>query len=167
MPRPHRSMLSAPSFSLQRRAECPAGTSFLGSVPSQQKSLSALWILAPLIVNRNTSTFVQSQVEVEDVKPPLAITILTSDSPPGLSDFFGPAGAASDSQILKGFQGRSPWLALTWRMPMGVHGGTTAFPAVPGSNPGALIFLVASSVQNRGRMPAGITSRKCPDCCWA
>jgi len=31
----------------------------------------------------------------EDFKPPLAAAILTSDSPLGLSDFFGPPGAAS------------------------------------------------------------------------
>ena len=39
-----------------------------------------------------TSTGVSAQ-QVEDFKPPLATAILTSDSPPGLSDFFGPAGA--------------------------------------------------------------------------
>jgi hypothetical protein len=42
----------------------------------------------------------------------LAAAILTSDSPPGLSDFAGPAGAAPVFQILKGFQGRSPCLAF-------------------------------------------------------
>jgi hypothetical protein len=36
--------------------------------------------------------------------------ILTSDRPTGLSDFVGPAGAASDFQIPLGFQGRSPCL---------------------------------------------------------
>jgi len=65
-------------------------------------------------VNSNTSTFVQSQVE--NVKPQMATTILTSDSPPGLSDVFGRAGAASDFQILKGFQGRSPWLGLAFQL---------------------------------------------------
>jgi hypothetical protein len=38
--------------------------------------------------------------------------ILPSDSPPGLSDFSKPEGAAPVFQILKGFQGRSPWLAF-------------------------------------------------------
>ena len=54
-----------------------------------------------------TSTGVSAQ-QVEDFKPPLATAILTSDSPPGLSDFFGPAGAASVFQNPERIQRAKP-----------------------------------------------------------